>query len=137
MRDLIVNFTRRIVTSKAAKVATISLAMSITGCKESPPAEILPDNAFDVSFLEDGKLITETQCLVCHSLDRSEDSPRADAPPLSTVLANYNPDMLADDFREHVHVGHPDMPDFNFNVKQTEGLLAYLSSIQDNKSSQP
>jgi len=25
---------------------------------------------------------------------------------------------------------HPDMPDFGFSVKDVEGLIAYLSSIQ-------
>ena len=105
--------------------------IGISGCKQAAAPDSSSENTFDASFLEDGKRITETQCLVCHSVDGSKQSPRSDAPPLSTVLASYNPNMLADDFREHVHVGHPDMPDFDFNVKQTEGLLAYLSSIQE------
>jgi len=119
---------------KAAPLCAAILTMGMTGCKQAPEPDVLTDKAFDVSFLEDGKNIVETQCLVCHSVDGSQESPRSDAPPLSTVLASYNPDTLADDFREHVHVGHPDMPDFDFNVKQTEGLLAYLTSIQKQKA---
>ena len=70
-------------------------------------------------------------CAACHNIGLSGASPRAYAPPLRSVLTIYNSDSLADDFREHIHVGHPDMPDFDFTVKDTEGLLAYLSSIQE------
>ena len=137
MRDLILKSLQTAGPSQTARVVTLSLLLAVAGCKDAPAPETLSDDSFDVSFLEYGKKITEDQCLVCHSVDGSQDSPRADAPPLSTVLANYNPNTLADDFREHVHVGHPDMPDFDFNVKQTEGLLAYLNSIQDDKASKP
>lgn len=123
--------------SHAAPASAIILLMAIAGCNRAPEPRISTDTDFDVAFIEDGQQITETQCLVCHSLDGSKASPRSDAPPLSTVLATYNPNSLADDFREHIHVGHPDMPDFDFNVKQTEGLLAYLTSIQDGEASKP
>jgi mono/diheme cytochrome c family protein len=123
--------SQRFGVAGVATAGAVVLMLGISGCKKSPDPDISPESTFDVAFLEDGKQITETQCLVCHSVDSSKEGPRSDAPPLSTVLAKYNPNMLADDFREHVHVGHPDMPDFDFNVKQTEGLLAYLSSIQE------
>ena len=39
-------------------------------------------------------------------------------------------EALADDFREHIHVGHPDMPDFDFSPVEVDAVLAYLTSTQ-------
>ncbi|WP_409432125.1 c-type cytochrome [Litorimonas sp. RW-G-Af-16] len=99
---------------------------ALSACQQ----EDTPPQQFDPAFIEIGREIAQTQCVSCHSIGQSGDSPRSDAPPLRTVLGIYNAESLADDFREHIHVGHPDMPDFDFTVKETEGLLAYLTSIQ-------
>ncbi len=112
-------------------VAVVLFFLGAAGCQKTAPQDNVSATDFDVTFLEEGQAIVETQCTVCHSIDQSKASPRSDAPPLSTVLANYNPNALADDFREHIDVGHPDMPDFDFTIKQIEGLLAYLNSIQE------
>lgn len=81
--------------------------------------------------IAEGRAIVEANCASCHSIELSGMSPREDAPPLRTVLANYNAESLADDFRESIHVGHPDMPDFEFGPKGTDEVVAYLKSIQD------
>ena len=101
----------------------------LAACQPAPT----PNDNIDTSFVDIGQSIVQSRCTVCHTAAPNGDSPRADAPPLRTVLATYNPDALADDFRERIHVGHPDMPDFEFNVKEVDGLLAYLTSIQEPK----
>jgi len=111
----------------ANKILLLVLVFNVSGCQPSQA----PESEFDPSFLELGKQIVETHCAACHTANATGGSPRADAPPLRSVLENYNANALADDFREHIHVGHPDMPDYDFTVKETEGLLAYLWSIQD------
>jgi len=89
------------------------------------------DQETGADMIADGKSIVEMQCAGCHAVDNEGVSPRADAPALSTVLATYDAEALATDFREHIHVGHPDMPDFDFGPLGTDALLAYLQSIQD------
>ncbi|WP_084398039.1 c-type cytochrome [Henriciella aquimarina] len=84
----------------------------------------------DAAMVENGRAIVEMQCATCHAIGTADESPRTDAPPLRTVLADYDPDALADDFREGIHVGHPDMPDFNLGPKGTDSVLAYLISIR-------
>ena len=111
----------------ANNILLLVLLLSSSGCQRSE----VPANEFDKSFLELGQEIVETHCAACHTASASGESPRADAPALRNVLEDYNPNALADDFREHIHVGHPDMPDYDFTVKETEGLLAYLWSIQE------
>jgi len=88
-------------------------------------------NGFDMAYYELGRDIAQTRCAACHNAEPTGASPRADAPPLRHVLYNYNPEALANDFRERIKVGHPDMPDYKFSVIQIEGLLAYLSTIQE------
>ena len=84
----------------------------------------------EAALVENGRDIAEMHCAFCHAIGSEGDSPRADAPPLRTVLADYDPDALAYDFREGLDVGHPDMPDFNLGPKGTDSILAYLVSIQ-------
>lgn len=85
----------------------------------------------EAAQIAEGLSIVQTNCASCHSIGVSGDSPRKDAPPLRTVLANYNAESLTDDFREHIHVGHPDMPDFDFGPKGSDEVVAYLKSIQE------
>jgi hypothetical protein len=56
---------------------------------------------------------------------------RTDAPALRYILADYDGDALAEDFRDGLKVGHPEMPQFQFGPKSTDLLLSYLMSIQE------
>ncbi|MHA7900635.1 MAG: c-type cytochrome [Henriciella sp.] len=109
-----------------------ALSLSACGATESTPGD--QSDTFELSeteMIESGREIVEAQCVMCHAIGLNDTSPRPDAPPLRTVLASYPPDMLAEDFREQVHVGHPDMPDFEFGPIGTDHVIAYLISIQD------
>ncbi|MGB3625846.1 MAG: cytochrome c [Henriciella sp.] len=107
------------------------IAIAACGQTESPASTPVSDTGeTDADLIADGRDIVEDQCTTCHAIGASDDSPRADAPPLRTVLADFDPEALADDFREGIHVGHPDMPDFEFGPIGTDAVLAYLVSIQ-------
>ena len=80
--------------------------------------------------IELGRNIASQQCASCHGLDE-EDAVRPDAPPLRYLLADYDDEALAEDFRDGIKVGHPDMPQFLFGPKSTDLLLSYLISIQE------
>ena len=127
------------------RIAFIGVSLALAGCSPaetgaSPDAlnEGEPDaagiieapNVDTASLISDGRAIIENECAHCHAIGLDDDSPRADAPPLRVVLARYAPEALAEDFREHIHVGHPDMPDFNFSPLAADAVLAYLISIQ-------
>jgi mono/diheme cytochrome c family protein len=137
---------RPYITKAAVLSLSLMIGLGLTACQKAAEAgdkaqvpeagqetvtEEFESTEFDAAYIDVGREIAATHCVVCHAVGATGDSPRADAPPLRTVLANYNPDALATDFREHIHVGHPDMPDFDFTVLETEGLLAYLTSIQE------
>ena len=83
-----------------------------------------------------GRNIASQQCAGCHGLDKG-DAVRPDAPPLRQLLADYDDEALAEDFRDGIKVGHPDMPQFLFGPKTTDLLLAYLVSIQEPEPATP
>jgi len=84
----------------------------------------------DEGSIADGREIAVHQCSNCHGLD-SAASLRPEAPPLRYVLSIYPAASLAEDFRNGIHVGHEDMPDFVFGDLGMDVLLSYLVSIQE------
>jgi len=98
---------------------------------ELPPEETLgiTGMALDEEIAQ-GHEIAEAECSRCHGLDK-EPPPRTDAPPLRHVLADYDPEALKEDFRDGIKVGHPDMPQFDFDPMGADMLLSYLISIQE------
>ncbi len=113
--------------------ATVFLALA--ACAADPVSEDAAASTYegyDPTLVAAGKSIVETQCSSCHATGRGGDSPRSDAMPLRVILKNYDPENLAEDFRDGIHVGHEDMPDFEFSDMGTEAVLAYLVSIQEN-----
>jgi len=109
------------------KTLSICLLAILVACQSQEPATP-PGQAEQIA---EGLSIVEANCASCHAIGISGKSPRSDAPPLRSVLSNYNAESLADDFRESIHVGHPDMPDFDFGPKGTDEVIAYLKSIQE------
>lgn len=77
-----------------------------------------------------GRDLVVRECASCHAIDQSKLSPRADAPPMNTLLSRYDPEMLAEDLIEGIRVGHDDMPRFDFNPIAADALVAYLKSIE-------
>ncbi len=103
----------------------------LAACGGEPDTAAPSAETPDADLVADGRDVVEAQCARCHATGVDGDSPRADAPPLRTVLAGYDAGALAQDFREGIHVGHPDMPDFNFGPRGVDAVLAYLVSIQE------
>ncbi|MHA7901487.1 MAG: c-type cytochrome [Henriciella sp.] len=119
-----------------AVTGVLVLGLSACGATESSiDNEADTFELSDIDMIESGREIVEAQCISCHAVGLNDRSPRSDAPPLRTVLAGYPPEILAEDFRERVHVGHPDMPDFEFGPIGTDHVIAYLISIQDAETS--
>lgn len=125
--------TIRAALEHGAAVLVFGLA-ACSGESGTPEGGIAVPPAADAALIENGRAIAGAQCAPCHAIGTQGESPRADAPPLRTVLAGYDPDALADSFREGIHVGHPDMPDFGLGPKGTDSVLAYLLSIREKAS---
>lgn len=88
-----------------------------------------PSPAPAASLAADGRDIAEAECAACHAVGTYGDSPNAAAPVFRTVLARYRADVLEEELIAGIQVAHP-MPEFQFNPRGTDALIAYLHSIQ-------
>ena len=119
---------------KSAALLLPAFILTLAACSQSDTAADAPVETITaeerVDLISEGRAIVEDNCTACHAIGAEGDSPRQDAPPLRTVFAEFDPEAIGDDFREGIHVGAIDMPDFDFGPLGTEALIVYLQSIQ-------
>lgn len=82
--------------------------------------------------LRQGETIAKANCGRCHATGRVGASPNPKSPPFRDLSRRYPLSNLEEALGEGIVVGHEgsDMPQFRFNTKQIEALLAYLGAIQ-------
>ena len=80
--------------------------------------------------VEEGRALAQKLCAKCHAIGPIGDSPFEDAPPFRTMGKQWPIDSLAEAFAEGIVVGHPAMPQFQFEPDQIGALLNYMSSLQ-------
>jgi cytochrome c len=86
------------------------------------------DNA---AIAKRGEALLAKNCSRCHATGRSGASPHPEAPPFRTLSSKYPVEGLAEALAEGLSVGHPDMPEFVFEVDEVGAIIAYLKSIQE------
>jgi mono/diheme cytochrome c family protein len=85
----------------------------------------------------DGLRIAERECGACHAVRATGESPYPGAPPLRRLSGRVSLAALETDFAEGISMGHPDMPQFQFDLDGVDALLAYLTSIQEEDPGEP
>ena len=78
-----------------------------------------------------GEGLLTTNCSRCHAVGRTGDSTHPEAPPFRTLGQRYPIEVLAEALAEGLSSGHPDMPEFRFEIDDVDAILAYLNSIQE------
>ncbi|GGB64430.1 c-type cytochrome [Henriciella pelagia] len=78
-----------------------------------------------------GETIARNLCSGCHAVGTEGDSPHREAIPFRQLSWKYPVEALAEPLSEGIMVGHPDMPEWQFEPKDTDALLAYIESIQE------
>jgi mono/diheme cytochrome c family protein len=98
----------------------------------------LPAAAQDRLALERrGNELLAKNCSRCHAIGLSGNSPHRQAPAFRTLGERYPIDTLAEALAEGLSTGHPDMPDFVFDIEDVGAILAYLESIQKHDAKPP
>ncbi|MEL7547735.1 MAG: c-type cytochrome [Pseudomonadota bacterium] len=97
----------------------------------APEATATTEPLRGAELLARGEAMVETLCAQCHAVRRDGDSPHREAIPLRQISWNYPVQDLAEPFAEGIMVGHPDMPQWQFEPMDIEALLAYIESIQE------
>ena len=107
-----------------------SLAIACLGaCTTSQMAER--------ATLERGHDLAAANCATCHAVARAGESPAPEAPAFRTLSRNYRVAALEEALAEGISVGHPAMPNFQFTANDTQALILYLQSIQEDRFATP
>ena|ERR1700716_2277908 len=106
------------------RIAIWLLAVAVTAAAVSAAAE---DSTASVKR---GEALLTKNCARCHSTGRSGVSPHPEAPAFRTLSQRYPIEGLAEALAEGFSTGHPDMPEFVFEVDEVGAIISYLKSIQ-------
>ncbi|WP_424360158.1 c-type cytochrome [Methylocystis parvus] len=95
-------------------------------------AALGPAAAASRDAIKVGEGIAKANCGRCHAVGRKGESPNPKSPPFRHLARRYPLSNLEEALGEGIVVGHEglEMPQFQFDGKQVEALLAYLHSIQ-------
>lgn len=85
----------------------------------------------DAATVKHGETLLTKNCARCHAIGRSGVSTHPEAPAFRTLSQKYAIDGLAEALAEGFSTGHPDMPEFVFEVDEVGAIIAYLKSIQE------
>jgi cytochrome c len=84
-----------------------------------------------------GEGVLTSNCSRCHAVGRSGNSTHPEAPLFRTLGQRYPIEVLAEALAEGLSSGHPDMPEFRFEIDDVDAILAYLESIQEKGQGAP
>jgi cytochrome c len=84
-----------------------------------------------------GEGLLTSNCARCHAVGRTGNSTHPEAPPFRTLGQRYPIEVLAEALAEGLSSGHPDMPEFRFEIDDVDAILAYLESIQEKPQGAP
>lgn len=79
---------------------------------------------------ERGAVLTQRYCAACHAVGATGTSPNHAAPPFRELHRRYSIDNLAEALAEGMLVGHPAMPEFQFQPGDIRAIVTYLKSVQ-------
>ena len=126
------------VSVKIRLATTLALLFTLSACGPTAipinPVPTTDDTGLapldGAELIARGETMAETLCATCHAVGRTGESPHREAIPLRELSWNYPVEDLAEPFAEGIMVGHPDMPQWQFEPMDIDALLAYIESIQ-------
>jgi cytochrome c len=80
--------------------------------------------------VERGRMLAQTNCAKCHSVDKVTPSPLSISPPFRTLHERYPVESLQESLAEGIRTGHPTMPEFRFDPDQIGDFIAYLKTLE-------
>ena len=107
------------------------LAMAACSPTTSPEETKDQQGTPQAELIGQGETIAVTLCAGCHAVGETGESPHSDAVPFRQLSWMYPVETLAEPLSEGIIVGHPDMPEWQFEPQDTDALLAYIESIQE------
>jgi cytochrome c len=103
----------------------------VTPAWPDPAVTSDPDDAVVASSpgARRGQRFARLHCARCHAIDRTSDSPLANAPPFRTLHLRYKVEDLLRPLAEGIH---PTMPLFRLEAGQLDDLMTFLKALETN-----
>ena len=113
-------------------IAAISLAGLAGACMPAQDRETGTGDAAPIraELIGQGEVMAEALCARCHAITREDESAHREALPFREISWKYPVESLAEPLAEGIMVGHPDMPEWQFEPNDIDAILAYIESIQ-------
>lgn len=92
-------------------------------------AATIANSGAQAQTVAEGHKLAEHYCARCHAIGQTGASPHTQAPPFRIIAAKGHVDDLQEALAEGITVGHPDMPEFQFEPQQIEDFLSYLKTL--------
>lgn len=110
------------------RILTLGILVLLAACASGREAQQ------QAARIQHGHEIAQANCSRCHAIGGAGESPFPEAPPFRTLSRNYRVDSLTEAFAEGISVGHPAMPEFQFEPDDIDDLVAYLQSVQEEQA---
>jgi len=78
-----------------------------------------------------GKEFARANCMRCHSIEKTGDSPVKAAPPFRRLHLRYPVEYLEESLAEGMVTGHNDMPEFRLEPDQIQDFLDFLKTFEE------
>jgi|ERR1043166_1185973 mono/diheme cytochrome c family protein len=101
------------------------VCLALVACQ--PPAFAETDS----TLVKKGEGLVMQNCSRCHATGRTGLSAHPKAPLFRHLGRRYNLDFFVEGLVEGFSTGHPDMPEFVFEVDDAIAIVAYLKSVQE------
>lgn len=116
---------------RGLSLSALFAALTLFACsKTSEPPVAEPVVTEQDEMIGRGEAIAETACASCHAIGAETESPHPYAPPFSLLDQVVDLGTLKQTFTEGINTDHPDMPNWQFDQIDIDGLVAYLESVQ-------
>ena len=102
----------------------ITAAVGLAICLFAAAACAAPDS------VARGKEFARANCMRCHSIEKTGDSPVKAAPPFRTLHLKYPIQNLERPLAEGIITNHPTMPQFRLEPDQIGDVIAYLKTLE-------
>ena len=76
-----------------------------------------------------GHAILAEKCARCHAIEKTGDSPLAQAPAFRDLHKKYPVANIAEALAEGIVTGHPDMPSTPFVQDDIDAIIAYIEAL--------
>ena len=84
----------------------------------------------EAANIQRGEKLAKERCAACHAIGKHGASPNLKAPTFRRIATQWPLEQLQEALAEGIVTGHGAMPEFTFEPKGIDDLLAYIGRLK-------